>query len=157
MRIHTILIAIATLIASPVLHAEERMVPTERRLDPNSPDIVGQFHQIGLPKNTDIEKQIIDRAQKLQDRHGIAFNKVEIGKSVLEYPGLIAMGAIRHDPRKTVPYTLTIGIRPHLSEFAESFREYLIEFDDKGVVLKKTTVRNKWDKEAEQASGGNGG
>jgi hypothetical protein len=137
-KIPTILLAMT---CWTLASAEDRpLIRDVRPLDPASPDIVGQFHQIGLPKYTDIEKQIIDRAQKLQDKHAALFNKVEIGKSVFEYPGLIAMGTLRYAEDNKQPYSLTLGIRPHHSLFADSFNEYLIGFDSKGIVQHKAKV-----------------
>ena len=64
MRIHSILIALAALGASHILPVEGQISATEARsLDPDSPDIISRFHRIGLPKYTDIEKRIIDRAK----------------------------------------------------------------------------------------------
>lgn len=45
------------LVSWSLASAEDRSLIREASpLDPNSQDIVGQFHQIGLPKYTDIEK-----------------------------------------------------------------------------------------------------
>ena len=152
MRIHSILIALAALGTSQIAPAEGPIAATELRpLDPDSPDIVSQFHRIGLPKYTDTEKRIIDRAQKLQHEQTAIFNKIAIGNSVFDYPGLIALGAIRYDQRGQIPYTLTFGIRPHISEFAGSFCEYRIQFDGKGIVQSKSKVPHLF-KTAEQAA-----
>ncbi len=150
MQIHSILIALVALGTSQILPAEGQFPATEARpLDPDSPDIIGQFYQVGLPKHTDIEKRIIDRAKKLQDEHTAIFNKIAIGNTVFDYPGLIALGVIRYDQRGQIPYTLTFGIRPHFSEFAGSFVEYRIQFDAKGIVKDKSKVPNEF-KKAEQ-------
>ena len=150
MRIHSILIALAALGASHILPVEGQISATEARsLDPDSPDIISRFHRIGLPKYTDIEKRIIDRAQKLQDGQTAIFNEIAIGNSVFYYPGLMALGAIRYEQRGQIPYTLTFGIRPHISEFAGSFGEYRIQFDDKGIVQSKSKVPHVF-KKAEQ-------
>ena len=150
MRIHSILIVLAALVASHILAAGGPIVATEARpLDPDAPDIIGQFHRVGLPKHTDIEKRIIDRAQKLQNEQTIIFNKIAIGNSVFDYPGLIALGTIRYEQREQISYILTFGIRPHFSEFAGSFCEYRIEFDARGMVKGKSKVPNVF-KKAEQ-------
>lgn len=142
----TTIICMATLTA---LSADERAILKEMRaLDPDSPDIIGQFKQVGPPKHTDIEKKIIARAQKMQDEHTAIFDRIEMGKSVFDYPGLIARGTIRYDLHGRVPYALTIGIRPHIPEFAGSFAEYKIEFDDKGIVQGKSKVSYSWKKTA---------
>jgi hypothetical protein len=140
---------------SHILPAEGPIAATEARpLDPDSPDIISQFHRVGLPKYTDIEKRIIDRAQKVQDEQTAIFNKIVIGNSVFDYPGLMAHGVIRYDQRGQIPYTLTFGIRPHISEFAGSFGEYRIHFDGKGIVQSKSKVPNAF-KKAEQDVHGN--
>jgi hypothetical protein len=115
--------------------------------------VIGKFHRIGYPKYTDVEKQIIDRAQKLQNEQTAAFDEIEIGRSVFDYPGLIAKGAIRFDPRVPSSYVLTFGIRPHLSVFAGAFNELQIEFDGKGVIKSKRKVPSEWN-QAEQGGAG---
>jgi hypothetical protein len=141
------LIGMATLLGTFLAaSADERSVLREVRLDPASTDIVGQFHQVGYPKYTDVEKQIIDRAQKMQDEHDAMFKRIEVGKSVFDYRGLIALGPIVTDPDGGNSYTLTIGIRPHLVEFSETFGEYQIEIDGKGIVRNKTKVTYIWKK-----------
>ncbi|MES2981863.1 MAG: hypothetical protein V4727_06080 [Verrucomicrobiota bacterium] len=143
MQIHYILMALAAFGTSQILPAEGQFEATAARpLDPDSPDIIGQFYQVGLPKYTDIEKRIIERAQKLQDEHTAIFNKIAIGNTVFDYPRLIALGVIRYDQQGQIPYTLTFGIRPHITEFAGSFGEYLIQFDAKGIVQSKSKVPN---------------
>ena len=139
MQFYSTTIILIFLAISPLLTAQEQLAAKDTRvLDPNSPDIIGQFRQIGLPKHTDVEKQIISRAQKLQEQHAAIFQKIELGKSIFDYPGLISMGAIHHERDAKNPYNLTIGICPHIAEFAESFHEFVIEFDDKGIIRKKT-------------------
>lgn len=151
MPIRAIISTLIVLTTLVTLQADDRALLREPRpLDPDSTDVVGQFHQVGYPKYTDIERRVIDRAQKLQDEHTAIFNKIEIGKSVFDYPGLIALGVIRYDQGVRVPYILTVGVRPHLSEFAGSFGEYRVEFDAKGVVQSKSKVRYSWNKDAEQ-------
>jgi hypothetical protein len=141
MKIHTILLAIAALIVADVEAQEDRIKAIEARpLDPDAQDIIGEFHRIGLPKYNDVEKRIIDRAQKVQDEQTAIYNRIALGNSVFDYPGLIALGSIQYYQRKQFPYALTFGIRPHISEFAASFCEYRIEFDDKGIVKGKTKV-----------------
>lgn len=122
------------------LAAEKPIAPTEIRFDANSPDIIGQFHQIGLPKYTDVEKQIIARAQTMQEKHTAVYQRIAVGKSVSDYPGLIALGTTNYDPALKRAYILTIGIRPHLPEFANSFCEYHIGIDEKGIIQSKTKV-----------------
>ena len=135
----TIAVALA---ASFVAYADERMTAKEARpLDPTASNIVGQFHQVGFPKYTDLERQVIERAQKEQDEQAAIYERVGVGKSVFDYPGLIALGPIRYDPSGPIPYSLTIGIRPHNSEFAKTFGEYRIEIDEKGVIQGKSKVQ----------------
>lgn len=138
----SILLACATL----ALSEESPIIREAQPLDPKATDIVGEFHKVGLPKYTDIEKQVIARAQKLQVEHTAMYQRIEVGKSLFDYPGLIALGTIHHDPKAPIPYSLTIGVRPHISEFSDSFREYRITFDNKGIVQSKSTVEYKWEK-----------
>ncbi len=147
MPIRGMLSLLVALITSSILVAQEpRAVREARPLDPNSSDPIGQFHRIGNPKYTAVEKLIINRAQKLQDEHTAVFNKIEIGKSVFEYPGLIARGPINFDARGTASYSLVLGIRPHLAVFAGSFSKYRIQFDDKGIIQSKLKVQSEWNK-----------
>ncbi len=74
------------------------------------------------------------------------YERIELGRSVFDYPGLIALGPIRYDPRGKIPYSLMIGIRPHISEFAETFGEYRIKVDEKGIVQSKSKVKYSWNK-----------
>ncbi len=85
------------LVTSLLVLADERESLKEVHLDPTSSDIVGQFHQMGFPKYTDVEKRIIGRAQKVQDERTAMYGRIEIGKSVFDYPGLIALGTIRYE------------------------------------------------------------
>ena len=145
MPVQAILTLLAILTTSLVIAADEPVAAREARpLDPDSPDVIGQFHRIGYPKYTEVEKRIIDRAQKLQDEQTAVFDEIRIGRSVFDYPGLIARGAIRFDPRAPSSYVLTFGIRPHLSVFAGSFNELQIEFDAKGVIKSKRKVPSEW-------------
>ena len=134
------LITIVIALNLSALAEEKPIAPTEIRFDAKSPDIIGQFHQVGHPKYTDVEKQIIARAQKMQDEHAAAYQRIAMGKSVFDYPGLIALGTTNYDPSLKRPYILTIGIRPHLPDFANSFCEYRIEIDEKGIIQSKTKV-----------------
>jgi hypothetical protein len=113
-----------------------------RTLDPKATDIVGEFHKVGLPKYTEIEKQVIARAQKLQNEHTAMFERIEMGKSLFDYPRLIALGIIHYDSKGTINYSLTIGIRPHIPEFAEAFSEYRITFDSKGLIRSKSRMES---------------
>lgn len=108
--------------------------------DPEAPDIVAQFHKLGSPKYTLEEQRIIDRARKLQNEHSAMYERVEKGKSVFDYPGLIAHGPVRYDPKESPSYSLVIGIRAHNSVFAGAFREYRIVFDEKGIVRGKSKL-----------------
>lgn len=138
---HKIISILIALVSWSLASAQDRpLIRDASPLDPNSPNIVGQFHQIGLPKYTENEKQVIDLAQKLQDEHTALFNEVEIGKSVFEYPGLITKGTLRYTEDNKHPYTLTIGIRPHHELFAGCFGEYQIQLDSKGIVQHKSEV-----------------
>ena len=149
-----ILTFLLVLASSLTLVADEAVAVREARpLDPDSPDIVGQFHRVGFPKYTDVEKKIIDRAKMLQDEQAAIFKRVKVGRSVFDYPGLIAMGVIYFDPSAPGSYVLTFGIRPHISVFAGSFSEFQIRFNLKGVIESKRTVPSEWN-QAEEASAG---
>ncbi len=141
MNIQHILIALVVLSVLHIIPAEGQIEATEARpLNPDALDIIGEFRRVGQPKYTDIEKRIIDRAQKLQDEHTAIFNKIAIGNSVFDYPGLLALGTIRYDEHDQYPYFITLGISPHISEFSDAFRQYSIQFDAKGIVQKKSRI-----------------
>lgn len=138
-RFHRLCILVTLMIG--IASAEERSTLKEApTLDPNASDILSEFRQVGLPKYTDVEKRIIDRVGKIYDEHTALYERIEKGKSVLEYPGLIALGVIRYDPKEQIPYSLTFGVRPHNAEFAKVFCEYRITFDAKGIVESKAKV-----------------
>lgn len=127
--------------------SEERPILREAQpLDPKATDIVGEFHKVGLPKYTDIDKQVIARAQKLQVEHKDMYQRVEVGKSLFDYPGLITLGIIHYDPKAPIHYSLTIGVRPHIAEFADAFTEFRITFDNKGIIRNKSEVEYQWEK-----------
>jgi hypothetical protein len=138
----SILLAFVTLALS-----EERPIIREAQpLDPKAADIVGEFHKVGLPKYTDIDKQVIARTQKLQVEHKDMYQRVEVGKSLFDYPGLITLGIIHYDPKAPIPYSLNIGVRPHIAEFADTFTEFRITFDNKGMIRNKSEVEYQWEK-----------
>lgn len=141
MTLHWNLTIAVFLTCGTLSFSEENPILREARsLDPKASDIVGEFHKVGLPKYTDIDKQVIARAQKLQNEHTTMYGRIEIGKSLFDYPGLVALGKIHYHPKATIPYSLTIGIRPHIPEFADAFCEYRITFDSKGMIQTKTKV-----------------
>ena len=141
MNIQYILIAVVALSATHILPAEDRITATKARpLDPDSPDIIGQFHLIGQPKYTDNEKRIIDRAQKMQDEHTAIYKKIAVGKSVFDYPGLLALTKIHYEEKNQIPYSLLLGIRPHIPEFSGAFRQYSIQFDATGIIQMKSQI-----------------
>ena len=119
---------------------ENAQIVRERVLQPDSPDLIGQLRQIGFPKYTADEKRILARAHALQSKHDAAFKGVIIGRSVFEFDGLVAMGVMNYHPDQKNPYSLTIGIRPHIDFFSKSFREYRIMIDKKGIVQSKSVV-----------------
>lgn len=141
MNIRQIIIASTALFVFGILPAKEPITPTEALpLDPDSQDIVKELHRIGLPKYTEVEKQIIDRAKKLQDDQTAMYQKITVGSSVFDYPGLLAISKIHYDESHPIPYSLLLGIRPHIPEFSETFKQYSVQFDAKGIIQKKSVI-----------------
>jgi hypothetical protein len=141
MTLHWNLTTAIFLVFWSIAFSEENPILREARpLDPKATDIVGEFHRVGLPKYTAIDQQVIARAQKLQNEHTAMYERIEISKSLFDYPGLMALGKIHYNPKANIPYSLTIGIRPHIPEFADAFCEYRITFDSKGMIQTKTKL-----------------